>query len=150
MIPALRWAAMRDILMFQQDVMEKVTRQCPQTTFLKRKESRSGIELRSFRLPAYRLTARPNRLSRAHTHWGPKFITSPEERIFLESTQTLTGEKSMGRYKVVCNGHLFPSIGATGIVCVTSAQQLGQQLRGTLVARCTSCSAMAKCMCVQL
>ena len=46
-------------------VMDKVTRPCPQTTtFLKRKESRSGIEPRSFRLPAYRLTARPNRLSR--------------------------------------------------------------------------------------
>ena len=30
---------------------------------LKRKESRSGIEPRCFRLPAYRLTARPNRLS---------------------------------------------------------------------------------------
>ena len=30
---------------------------------LKRKESRSGIEPRSFRLPAYRLTARPNRLT---------------------------------------------------------------------------------------
>ena len=37
--------------------MDKVTGQCPQTTaFLKRKESRSGIEPRSFRLPAYRLT----------------------------------------------------------------------------------------------
>ena len=45
-------------------VRDKVTRPCPQTTtFLKRKESRSGIEPRSFRLPAYRLTARPNRLS---------------------------------------------------------------------------------------
>ena len=44
--------------------MDKATRQCPQTTtFLKRKESRSGIEPRSFRLSAYRLTARPNRLS---------------------------------------------------------------------------------------
>ena len=31
--------------------------------FCKRKESRSCIEPRSFRLPAYRLTARPNRLS---------------------------------------------------------------------------------------
>ena len=31
----------------------KVTRQCPQTTtFLKRNESRSGIEPKSFRLPA--------------------------------------------------------------------------------------------------
>ena len=64
MIPALRCAAMKAILMFQQEVMDKVTRQCPQTTtFLKRKESRSGIEPRSFRLPAYRLTARPNRLT---------------------------------------------------------------------------------------
>ena len=45
-------------------VWDKATRQRPQTTnFLKRKESRSGIEPRSFRLPAYRLTARPNRLS---------------------------------------------------------------------------------------
>ena len=35
------------------EVMDKVTRQCPHTTtFLKRKESRSGIEPRSFRLPA--------------------------------------------------------------------------------------------------
>ena len=45
-------------------VGDKVTRQCPQTTtFLKRKESPSGIEPRSFRLPAKRLTARPNRLT---------------------------------------------------------------------------------------
>ena len=44
--------------------MDKVTRQCPQTTtFLKRQESRSGIEPRSFRLPAQRLTARPSRLT---------------------------------------------------------------------------------------
>ena len=47
-------------------VRDKGTRQCPQTTtFLKRKESRSNIEPRSFRLPAYRLTVRPNRLSNA-------------------------------------------------------------------------------------
>ena len=32
MIPALRWAAMRAILMFQYEVMDEVTRQCPQTT----------------------------------------------------------------------------------------------------------------------
>ena len=51
MIPALRWAAMRAILMFQWDVMDKVTRQRPQTTiFLKRKDSRSGIEPRSLPL----------------------------------------------------------------------------------------------------
>ena len=41
--------------------MDKVTRQFPQTTtFLKRKESRSGIEPRSFRLP-------PNALSLGQT-----------------------------------------------------------------------------------
>ena len=44
--------------------MDKVTGQCPQTTtFLKRKESRSGIEPRTFRLPTWRLTAMPNRLT---------------------------------------------------------------------------------------
>ena len=42
--------------------MDKATGQCPQTTtFLKRKESRSGIEPRSFHLPAKRHTTRPNR-----------------------------------------------------------------------------------------
>ena len=36
MTPALRWTATRATLMFQQGVMDKVTRQCPQTTtFLK-------------------------------------------------------------------------------------------------------------------
>jgi len=51
MTSALRWAAKRAILMFQYEVMDKVTGQCPQTTaFLKRKESRNGIEPRSFPL----------------------------------------------------------------------------------------------------
>ena len=50
-------------------VRDKVTRPCPQpTTFLKSKESRSGIEPRSFRLPAYRLTAGPNRLSTVRSY----------------------------------------------------------------------------------
>ena len=45
-------------------VRDKVTRQCPPTTtFLKRRESRSGIEPRPFCLPAERLTARPHRLT---------------------------------------------------------------------------------------
>ena len=49
----IKMGAMRAILMFQKEVMDKVTGQCPQTTtFLKRKESRSGVEPRSFRLPA--------------------------------------------------------------------------------------------------
>ena len=42
--------------------MDKVTRQCPQTTtFMKRKESRSGIEPRSFRF------LQPNALPLGHT-----------------------------------------------------------------------------------
>ena len=35
--PALRWAAMRAILMFRQEVTDKVTRQCPQTTTFEEK-----------------------------------------------------------------------------------------------------------------
>ena len=34
MTSTLRWAAMRAVLMFQKEVMDKVTRQCPQTTNL--------------------------------------------------------------------------------------------------------------------
>ena len=43
-------------------VGDKVTRPCPQTTTFEEKGESSGIEPRSFRLLAYRLTARPNRL----------------------------------------------------------------------------------------
>ncbi len=47
--------------------MDKVTGQCPQTTtFLKRKESRSGIEPRSFRLP----TLTPYRLGQTGSRDG--------------------------------------------------------------------------------
>ena len=52
-------------------VRDKVTRQCPQTTTFEEKGEPSGIEPRSFRLPAYLLTARPNRLSLSPvTHTG--------------------------------------------------------------------------------
>ena len=65
MIPALRWAAMRDTdFNVSLIVKDKVIRQCPQTTTsLKRKESRSGFEPRSLCLPAQRLTAGPQRLT---------------------------------------------------------------------------------------
>ena len=53
-------------------VRDKVTRQCPQTTTLKRKESRGGIEPRSFRL---RLTARPVRLT----------LVRGERKLFLSN-----------------------------------------------------------------
>ena len=78
MTSALSWAAMRATLMFQQEVrMDKVTWQCPQTTtFLRKRESRSGIEPRSFRLPAWRLTTRPNRLTDCPS-WIPVTYTGP-------------------------------------------------------------------------
>ena len=42
-------------------VRDKSTGRCPQTTtFMKRRESRSGIEPKPLCLPVYRLTARPN------------------------------------------------------------------------------------------
>ena len=71
-------------------VRDKVTRQCPQTTtFFNRKESRSGIEPRSFCLPTQRLTVRPNRLrerdrqtdrqsTRTHKHTLPTFCAKWE------------------------------------------------------------------------
>ena len=66
-------------------VRDKVTRQCPQTTtFLKGKESRSGIEPRSFRLPAYRLTARPNRFSVRYTLRHGPIYTGPSPKALTE------------------------------------------------------------------
>ena len=72
-------------------VRDKVTRQCPQTTtFFKRKESRSGIEPRSFRLPAYRLTARPN-LSPSNFFSTPQLSsTSPLPTTTTTTTTTTT------------------------------------------------------------
>ena len=63
---ASRWAAMSDF-----NVSEGSDGQSHKTVstnhnlffFLKTKKSRSGIEPRSFRLPALRLTAGPNRLT---------------------------------------------------------------------------------------
>ena len=63
MTSALRWAAMRAVLMFRWLWGTKSPDRVHKPQLLKRQESRSGIEPRSFRLPAYRLTARPNRLS---------------------------------------------------------------------------------------
>ena len=44
-------------------VRDKVTRQCPQTTTFEEKGELKRYRTESFRLPAHRLTARPNRLS---------------------------------------------------------------------------------------
>ena len=63
MTSALRWAAMRAILMFQKLWGTKSQDSVHKPQLLKRKESRSGIEPRSFRLPAFRLTYRPKRFS---------------------------------------------------------------------------------------
>ena len=58
MTSALRWAAMRAILMFQWEVTDKVTGQRPQTTaFWKRKESGSGYHYQTEVLPLTSLTA---------------------------------------------------------------------------------------------
>ena len=70
--------------------MDEVIGQCPQTTtVLKRKESRSGIKPRSFRLLTWRLTAMPNRLTAfggvhipfiySHARW----VTVCESLIFV-------------------------------------------------------------------
>ena len=56
-------------------VRDKVTRQCPQTTTFEEKEGKkSGFESRSLCLPAYRLTARQNRLSSCSENHGSIYI----------------------------------------------------------------------------
>ena len=84
-------------------VRDKVTRQCPQTTtLLKRKQSRSGIEPRSFRrLLAYCLTARPNRLSRVHASGSKTQILPVLHTVNRQTTQRpivqLTGDQGPAR-----------------------------------------------------
>ena len=75
MISALRWALMRAILMFcncEGQVKSQDSIRRPQ--LLKRKESWSSIKPRSFRLPAYRLTTRPNRLSWSCIIWTQLYL----------------------------------------------------------------------------
>ena len=63
MTPALRWAVKRAILMFQQEVMDKVTRQCPQSRTFEEKGEPKRCRTEVLPLTSYRLTARPDRLS---------------------------------------------------------------------------------------
>ena len=51
MTPALRWAAMRAILTFQQEAMDKVTGRRPQTTTFLKKERKSPKRYRTEVLP---------------------------------------------------------------------------------------------------
>ena len=67
---------------------------------LKRRESRSGIEPRSFRLPAYRLTARPNRLSRTLPAQHTTFNTLDNWAIKPPPNQKGKGQERKG-YRVM-------------------------------------------------
>ena len=91
-------------------VRDKVTRQCPQTTtLLKIKESRSRFEPRSFRLPARRLTTRPNRLTAAHVHLSglqhsnPGSSTSPWPRREVQ----WNGQCSRGQFSCLIAAHVI-------------------------------------------
>ena len=63
MTPPLNWAAMRAILMFHSLWRTKSQDSIHRPQLLKRKDSRSWFEPRSLSIPAWRLTARPNRLT---------------------------------------------------------------------------------------
>ena len=110
MTPALRWAAVRANLNVLLIVSDKVTRQYPQTTtFLKRRESRSGIEPRS----ALLLTVRPNRLTlissvvvqvlRLYVSRNRRFIRDGEPRT---STSTFTQLPSSVISSLSCLGYI--------------------------------------------
>ena len=92
--------------------MDKVTGQCPQaTTFLKRKESRSGIEPRSFCLPAERLTARPNRLTETLSGSDSVYSWSSGKALgcyavglrFNSASALLSLQKSCGLWTLSCD-----------------------------------------------
>ena len=108
MTPGLRWSWDESHFNVSSVVRDTVTRQCAQTTaFLKRRESRSGIEPRPFCLPAPRLTARPNPavhsksqrsgFSPLFTHWLPSAHPIPA-RQFSSSATTGMGGNSPTTY----------------------------------------------------
>ena len=96
--------------------MDKVTRQCPQTTTcLKRKENRSGFEPRFFRLPAERLTARPSRLTnvwRLKRSLFYKYKESVSTKAPPPPQQLFS--KPATRRRGVCNGAKIDSITLLG------------------------------------
>jgi len=69
MTSAFRWAAMRAIVMFHSLWGTKSQDSVHRSQLLKGKESRSGIEPRSFFLPAYRTT--PYRSAKPDHDWRP-------------------------------------------------------------------------------
>ena len=82
---------------------------------MKRKESRSGIEPRSFRLPAYRLTARPDRLSTRAFHLHPDIQPPTDEsrrwncrctqqRSQVASVDRRSGEADQGQITLDASG----------------------------------------------
>ena len=78
MTPAFRWAAMSAILMFQWEVMDKVTRQCPQTTAFLRERRTEAVSNRG--PSTYQPNALPLGQNGSHicTHMGPQLIVSSE------------------------------------------------------------------------
>ena len=63
---------------------------------MKRKESRNGIEPRSFRLPAYSLTARLNRLSACGENNITKtYRTARGENNITKTNRTARGENNI-------------------------------------------------------
>ena len=88
-------------------MMDKVTRQCPQTTtFLKRKENEAVSNRRSFRLPTYRLTARPNRLTRVDVLVRSVFKSSWLDAVFppQQLSQSSQTQLIVGVYVTVFPG----------------------------------------------
>ena len=80
---------------------DKVTGQCPQTTtFLKRKESRSGIEPRSFRLPTYK--ALP--LGRTGSLYARKAVLFFV--FFVVTAERVRGQRGLFPLPVVLTGRL--------------------------------------------
>ena len=95
--------------------MDKVTRQCPQTTaFLKRKESRSGIELRSFRLPTLPL----GQTGSQNVNWKAEalnWLTGPLADCCLWYL-AITAEKGWG-----CGWSMVPQCHRTYFCCSWSS-----------------------------
>ena len=69
-------------------VRDKVTSQCPQTTTFEEKGEPKRYRTEVLRLPAYRLTARPNRLSGELSPTAPQFKPGTGQNVALHVSAT--------------------------------------------------------------
>ena len=123
--------------------------QCHKTQLLKRKESRSGIEPRSFRLPAYRLTARPNQLSPPRCSTRQLSCTASASLVQLIHHKAGNGSRGTLAYtytSLQTQARTFLRIASITDQSSYSFLRVKKNPRGLFNRRARACACMCECV----